>query len=268
MEMTLKNVLADVLAVGNDGFQKNASDQSGAGVSEKTSAPLAVQQELIDALHKVVDTEKVAGSPAAIGDTPAVDSLVKMASNLAETEQQALVKEAHLYGAAVADGFVARLNQYDQSLDAAGVKTAEAGGFVPSEEEFVKFANANPQAVQQAMDQGYANTTSQIDQVKTAAANEAELEKIASTPGGQAEIAELEKLAATEEGQAKLAGVRQGFTDSVNDIMKLAQTEDGMQKLADIQTGYNNTMDEVEKIATDCFGRGFEDTIRMVETNI
>lgn len=264
MNLTLKNVLADVQAVSRDGLQKNAS------AAEKTSAPFAAQQELIDALHKVAGPEKTASVPAAAADSSAVDSLVKMASSLAETEQQALVKEAHLYGAAVADGFVARLNQYDQSLDAAGVKTAGVSGqqFVPSEEEFVKFANANPQAVQNAMDRGYSDTSAQIDQVKTAAADEIELEKLASTPGGQAEIAELEKMASTEDGQVKLAGIRQGFMDGVGDIMKLAQTEDGMQKLADIQNGYNNTMDEVEKIASDCFGRGFEDTVRLVEKNV
>jgi hypothetical protein len=264
MELTLKNVLDDVRSVGSNGLQKEASQNEPAG-SEKTST---AQQELMNALHRVVQSEKTAEATPA-KDTSAVDTLVKMASDLAGTEQQALVKEAHLYGAAVADGFVARLNQYDQSLDAAGIKTASAEGeFVPSEEDFVKFAEANPDLVQQAMEQGYADTLQRIDQVKTAAAADVVLEKIASTPEGQAEIEILQKLASTEEGQTKLAGVEQGFMDAVEDITKLAQTDEGLQKLAEIKQGYEDTMGEVEKIASDCFSRGFQDTVNLIEKNI
>ena len=263
MAMTLKNVLEDVRMVGSDGLQKTASE------SNKPEKTATAQQELVAALNKAVKgTEKTATAEPAQGSS-AVDSLVKMATDLAGTEQQALAKEAHLYGAAVADGFVSRLNQYDQSLDATGVKTATASGeFVPSEEEFVKFANENPQLVQQTMEQGYADTLSQIDQVKTSSVADVEMQKLASTPEGQAEIQAIEKLASTEEGQTKLAGIEQGFVDGVRDIVKLAETEDGMQKLADIQAGYSDTLNEVEKVANDCFSRGFQDVINLVERNV
>ena len=268
--ITLKNLLEDVKAVGHDGLEKNASAQNVPGGSEKISTQ--AETELLDTLRGIIGTndEKTAAAPPADPgrDASGVDMLVKMASNLAGTEQQATIKEAHLYGAAVADGFVSRLNQYDQSLDAAGVKTASAESFaggVPTEEEFVKFAEANPDAVQAAMDQGYESTMAKIAQVKTAAATNVELEKIASTPAGQAEIAHLEKLASTIEGQSKLAGARQGFIDGVNDIVKLAETQEGQNKLAEIQNGYAATMGEIEKVANDCFSRGFADTIALVE---
>jgi len=267
MELTLKNVLNDIRAVDRDGLPKTASAEGTPAVSNKTAN---AQQELVNALHKAVEgNAKTASVATPDRDASAVDSLVKMASDLAGTEQQALAKEAHLYGAAVADGFVARLNQYDQSLDAAGVKTASASNeFVPSEEEFVKFAEENPELVQQAMNLGFTDTQAHVQQIKTAASSEATLEKLASTPEGQAEIAALQKLASTEEGQTKLAGVRQGFMDGLNDIVKLANTEDGQQKLAEIQQGYNETIGEVEKIATDCHANGFHDTLNLIENNI
>lgn len=268
MEMTLKDTLNDIRAVGKNGMQKSANDKGGTAASEKHSS---AREELVSALHQALnnnDAPKTAADHTPARETSAVDSLAKTASALAATEQEALAKEAHLYGAAVADGFVSRLNQYDQALDTAGVKTAGYDDGIPDENEFVKFAEENPAAVQQAMEQGYNDTMAQVGQLKSAAATSTELEKLASTPEGQAEVQMLEKLASTEEGQVKLAGVRQGFLDGVADIEKLAETQEGQQKLAEIRQGYDDTMNQVTKVANDCYSRACQDTINLLEKNI
>jgi hypothetical protein len=126
-----------------------------AETSEKTASTAAVAAE--------VKTEKVASAPlqTAINDalaaaktdktasaTPVTD-VEKLAAQLETSENEALLKEAQLYGQALADGFVARLTQYDASL----AKTASAQ---PATED--KLAAA-------AYDQGFEDATQTIYKV-------------------------------------------------------------------------------------------------------
>lgn len=67
------------------------------------------------ALHEATTpsaaTEKKAAVSAPIAD------LTKLAADTANSEHEALVKEAQLYGAAVADGFMARISQYNDAAE-------------------------------------------------------------------------------------------------------------------------------------------------------
>jgi hypothetical protein len=270
MNLTLNDVLTQVKEVTQSGLTKTASEEKPADAVKTSEA----QKELLSAINDALEPEeKTASETPAENDASAVNGLVKMASNLASAEEAALVKEAHLYGGAVADGFMARLSQYDQAVDPSQAKVASTDAApaetVPTEEEFVKFAEANPDLVKQAMEQGYNDTKAELEQVKTASLN-AELEKLAETPEGREKLAEIkrgyddtvaqiEKLASTEEGQAKLAGFQKGYEEAMAEIEQLSGTKEGQEKLAAIQE------EEMVKIANNCFERGYADTITMLE---
>ena len=114
-------------------------------------------------------TEKQAAAPA---ETP-VGDLTKIAAQVASAEQEALIKEANLYGAAIMDGFMARAAQYE----AAGLKLGAALPAAPAvtekqasvSDDFQKFAAENPDLVKEAAELGFARTDMQLEQLKQAA---------------------------------------------------------------------------------------------------
>tara|TARA_Y100000034_G_scaffold125906_1_gene176330 strand:+ start:6267 stop:6836 length:570 start_codon:yes stop_codon:yes gene_type:complete len=111
-------------------------------------------------------------------ETP-TEELTKIASRLATAEQEALVKEAELYGAALCDGFMSRMDQYDASAPVSGGTKVAAYG-EPTAENFEKFASENPELVKQAVDLGYRETKTQLEKVASDAFSEG-YEKTAST---------------------------------------------------------------------------------------
>jgi len=104
--------------------------------------------KLEQALNAALETEKTA---SARQSTPGGD-LVKIAQKLADAEQLALLKEAELYGAAVCDGFIARMNDHEVS---GNVKTAAFGGG----------GNVDEALVKQAMELGYRETTAELQKI-------------------------------------------------------------------------------------------------------
>lgn len=125
------------------------------GGSEKTASfnPTQSHNKLEQALNAALETEKTA---SARQNTPGGD-LVKIAQKLADAEQLALIKEAELYGAAVCDGFIARMNDHEMS---GNVKTASFGG-----------GNVDEALVKQAMDLGYRETTAELQKIAKQAFN-------------------------------------------------------------------------------------------------
>lgn len=255
--MEIKHILADLHALDDGGVEKTASDKN-----ETRSKTSSARDQLMTALNDVLsdDGEKTAAAPASASAT---GELVKMAASLASSEGDALVKEAHLYGAAVADGFMARLGQYESATQGMGsTKIASADG-VPTEEEFEKFAQENPDLTKQAMELGYHHGKQQIE----------ELKKLAFAQGYQDAEAEINELSKTAAGREKLAHISNELTKEAayqaqNDLgaafEKLAETREGQEKLAAIRQGYNDGMVEIEKTANDCFERGYNDTIRIL----
>lgn len=141
---------------------------------EKTasaSQPVSHSNKLESALDAALSMDKTASYSNP--NTPSED-LVKIAQKLADAEQLALIKEAEMYGAAVCDGFLARMNEHEAS----GVKVASFGGGGDVDELLLK----------QAMELGYRETQGQLEKVASqafadgynATMNESEAEKIAS----------------------------------------------------------------------------------------
>jgi hypothetical protein len=177
----------------DDGGVKTASDRTA------TATPNQLQDQLRASLRAVTagtGTTKTASAVPTPGQSPTGD-LVKMAADLSNAEEEALVKQAQLYGAAMCDGFMARYGQYETA--AAGTKTAavvstpiDTGVSAiakyasdQGDHEFAKFASENPDLVKEAFDLGY-----------------------------QRKMDELTKTAT--------ASMEQGYNDTLNEIHKLA----------------------------------------------
>jgi hypothetical protein len=136
--------------------------KTAAHVSQSHSSQL---EAALDSALSMDKTASYAGSNSA----PSED-LIKIAQKLADAEQLALVKEAEMYGAAVCDGFLARMNEHDSN----GVKVASfsGGGGGDVDEMLIKHA----------MELGYRETQSELQKLAQQAYSEgyAEQTKVAS----------------------------------------------------------------------------------------
>lgn len=251
--MELREIMAQIKKTSADGLQKTASAPT---PSVKTAE---ARDKLLHALNDVLTpTEKTAAAQPV--SKSATGELVKIATDLANSESMALVKEAHLYGAAVADGFMARLGQYEAVVASESnplLKTASADR-VPTQAEFEKFAAENPELVKQAIDLGYLHGKAQIEQLKTAAFEQGYAD-------AHAQIAELQKTAAGRAQLQKVAAELNSQNQLAAELEKLSETPEGREKLAEIKRGYDDTMTELTKMASDTFDRGYRDTIKVLQ---
>jgi hypothetical protein len=141
--------------------------------SRSSSVEEALDRALNEPLTKTASASKGNNSPVA--------DLTKIAAKLASAEQEALIKEAELYGAAVCDGFMARMNNYQSS----GVKVAAFSG---------QDNDYDSEMAKLAMELGYQET-------------KAELEKIASQAYNQG-YSEVMNQAAPSQGMQKQAHIK------------------------------------------------------------
>lgn len=253
--MELKNVLNQLKSAGGKTMQKTASAET-----PKTSA---AHTELFQALNAALATvDKTAAEQ--VKTASATDELTKIAQNLAAADQEALVKEAQLYGAAIMDGFVARGAQYNEQFG----KTASA---VPTEQEFLAWAQQNPEEFRKHAAAGFTAGSASLQQQQ-----EAQLNKLASTPEGQAlldsynqgyqaTVEQLEKLASTPEGRDKIASFQQGYQDTAAQLAEIANGPEGQEKLAAMRQGFEEGSQLVTKLAGDYYARGFNDTVELLK---
>lgn len=166
--------------------------------SEKTAsdATQATNGRLEVALREAMETSQTTNTKTAAAANTArpAEDLTKIAQRLASAEQEALVKEAQLYGAAVCDGFMARMGSYE---GVQSTKTAAYGN------DFEKFASENPDLVKQAAELGYRETREKIAAATQNAYNE-----------GYTKVAHLVKEAAEK------VAVR-GYNDTMNVLRSL-----------------------------------------------
>jgi len=158
--MKLSNVLATIKAPEGE---KTASAVSSSNAASKTAANTS--DALKAALKEATAPAAVATEKKASAGSPAAD-LLKTAADMAGAEHEALVKEAHLYGSAVCDGFMVRMSQYNQTL---GHVAAPATKVAAADDTFEKFASENPSLVKEAAELGYSTTLGQMDKLAGAA---------------------------------------------------------------------------------------------------
>ena len=102
----------------------NRLEESDEGVQTKTAAAVepSAEARMVETVRRV---SSATATKVASENTPVAD-LQRMAKQAQALEEQAMAKEAHFMGAAIADGFMERFAQYDVALSNAGVKTASA----------------------------------------------------------------------------------------------------------------------------------------------
>jgi len=155
--------------------------------SVKTAAEkTTVETDLESALTEIV---KEASAKTADTSTPAKD-LEKIASTIANAENEALMKEAEFYGSAVADGFMARLTQYHEAAEKLAAEDPNS--------DMEKFAEEHPELIKQAAELGYQTTHAQLE----------ELHKLAYDKGYNDTVEAIYKFAHDN--------FMQGFEDCVN----------------------------------------------------
>ena len=111
----------------------------------------ALRNELRQALSTV--TTKTAETQTKTASQAPIAGLVKMASDLVDAEEEALMKQAQVYGAAICDGFMARYAQYEQAADTVAPQQTKTAAI--NDGDFQKFAQANPELTKEAYDLGY-----------------------------------------------------------------------------------------------------------------
>jgi hypothetical protein len=182
----------------------------------KTAAVQAPNSDTLrTALRAALTTEKTASA------TPQQDvtsGLFKMAEDLASAEQDALQKQAELYGAAICDGFMTRFGQYEKAAMDAGVQapkyaqaqpqdaTLDAIKTAAADPAFTKFASENPDLVKEAFELGYQAQWNEL--VKTA--------NDEFTQGYNDTMTEVHKIA---------SAVYAHGAYSVNDVIRAAQAQ-------------------------------------------
>jgi hypothetical protein len=134
--------------------------------SVKTETPNA--DALRSALRSALSSGTTEKTAAVQQPEDVAGTLLKMAEDLTHAEEEALMKQAQIYGAAMCDGFMNRFGQYEkaamevapapkmasapvysQDPDLNAIKTAAA------DPDFQKFASENPELVKEAFDLGY-----------------------------------------------------------------------------------------------------------------
>jgi len=197
--MKLSSVLASIKGTE---VEKTASASFTPGDPNKTAeAPSTTGEKLKQALKEATanptPVEKQASADSPVGD------LMKTASQIVNAEHEALVKEAHLYGSAVADGFLARVAQHTDAVDRVAANMPAKTASAPVDESFEKFASENPGLVKEAAELGYATTMGQMEKLAEAS----------YTQGYNGAVESIYKYAN--------ASFVQGFEDTANLISEL-----------------------------------------------
>lgn len=161
--------------------------------ADKTASD-APRDALVGALSTALAAAPLSEKTASDKNAGPVADVMKVAEELAATEQEANIKHAQVMGAAFADSFVARLGQWQTkaaellTTPAPAAPAAPAPASANTPPTYAKFAHENPGIIAQTQQLGY-------DQTKAA----------------------LEKQA----NEAQVAG----FNDAVNAIHKAASFE-------------------------------------------
>jgi len=250
--MTLNNILSELQNLGDSGMEKTAEEA--ASTKEKIAG---AKEELVNALNSAMGPQEPEKT-ASVEKAPVVDKVMKIAEDLAASEKEALTKEANFYGAAVGDGFLARVQPFLDTLNS--TKTASAGN---TEEDFEKFAEENPELVKQAVELGYHHGKMRIDQTKQAA----------FVQGYQDAAAQIQELSKTAEGQEKLAEVVQIVQkEAEEEQVKVAsefkewtKTAEGQKALPHMRQGYKEASEALSKMASDVFDQAYNNTLSILQ---
>ena len=245
------------------------ASEAGVKTASVNSGPQDMGASLRSELHNAIQAasepvqmnmQQKTASVQNVQEDPSAD-LMKMASDLSMAEEEALVKQAQVYGAAIADGFMSRYGQYEQAA-AAVTPVQKTASY---DNGFEKFASENPALVKEAYARGYNDTIAQYNAQQAQA-------KTASYDYG------FEKFASENPALVKEA-YRRGYNDTVAQYnaqqaqVKTASYDYGFEKFASenpvlvkeaYDLGYQTKIAELQKEAQGQYSAGYSDTINAV----
>lgn len=202
------------------------SETSGGDITKTASVSSNTHSNKLEtALDAALSMDKTASYADGSVESPTQD-LVKIAQKLADAEQLALVKEAEMYGAAVCDGFVARMGEHEGN----GTKVAGLSRGHTADELLVK----------QAMELGYAQTKSELEKL----AQQSFAQGYHDAQSAYSDGHESEKIAA--------AALQQGYEDT----QKIAS--------AAIKEGYAAGREMVKVAAEDRANTGYQHALNIL----
>lgn len=181
---SVEAVLQSLNSVHSGETEKTAQDSTGDTDNPGTDADEKVAQKRADlesSLQQMLgsNTKQASDNQPTEQGADAVAHLEKIANDMAQSDLQATIKEAHAFGAAVFDGFLARANSYTQNTKTASAPQPQYQG----RDTIKEAAAAGYQATGQFLD-AYAGS---------------QQEKIAHGTEEQGIVDALEKLAADSE---------------------------------------------------------------------
>lgn len=208
---------------------KTAADMTNsvAGVAPTT---VKAKEDLLNAINKKVPTpapELDDTKVAAAKESNPADALVKQAEEINRLENDMLIKEANFYGAAVCDGFMMRLAEYE--------KAAEDTELSEEEKAVLEAALADEAAASEE------DTESEDSTDEECAEGDDSCDKEASI-----KVAAFEKYAAES--------FMQGYQETQEKIAEeafLVGYRDAMEKIASdvYRKGYNDTLNVLREVA-------------------
>ena len=176
-------------------------------LSSTSGVEKTASSSLSDAIDNALDygTEKTA---SVTNNSNPEHDLMKIAQDISNAEQDALVKEAHIYGMAVADGFAARMSSYGNVSQ--NIKTA---------------SNVDALAVKEAMELGYLHATNALDSSDQSMSKTASFTKTAAYNKGQEDAVKVASYMQGQEEAVKVASYMQGQEEAVkvaSELIKIA----------------------------------------------
>lgn len=234
MGQTLK--LNDVLAsLQSDGVEETATEKTASVATTGQS-----RTELLAILNRGKDTS-VEKTASVQENTPAGD-LEKIAADVQAAETEALVKEAQFYGAAICDGFMARMSQYEE---AAGIVRDQDGDEAPAYDREKQASEIYNEIEPEAVEMAEGLIKEAADEGVELSGEEA-LEKVAEAVHAQGYNETMEKIA---------------------EDFREAGYDDAMEKIAEdfFEAGYEETM---EKVAEDVRALAFEETLEKIAQDL
>lgn len=277
MSLTLNDVLSS-LDADADNTVKTAAEQdtSTSGGVDTSALRKAIKEAEIE-LSKTANNTGV----------NAVDNLELMATKLAAAEENLLVKEAHTYGAAMADGFVTRLSMYDDSAAAEYVKTAQeqasaeafAGGVINGYLQAQANGNVKTAAdVEAGLSQfdpglvkaaaeiisGFNNATGSNESVKTAQEDKTAEAFADGVINGFLEARASGNVKTAADVDAELSQFDPALVKAAAEI--ISGFSDAVEAGGGYEAGAEKTAAELDALAVDCYRRGFEDCDRLISS--
>lgn len=147
-----------------------ASEKTAAAASTTPAADApAPSNDIADRLKVALQEATTPDAQKTAAQASPTEDLTKIASDLSKAEHDNLVKEAQLYGASVADGFMLRLAQYNEAAQKLAAQTPADTKVAAEVGDFQKFAAENPQLVKDAAQLGYDTTITSLEKLSSAA---------------------------------------------------------------------------------------------------